>query len=231
MNADSNKPPVYQKDQSKSIALVESIQFLRENLAIISALSVAGGTALSTIFLSAYLSVFDWHLLWFVQYPDLLTFGLIAAGLIGGSFLLLQSASQAVLSATALKGKSKTRWLIALPTVFVLLLGFDLYATIQHGDGYFHILFGAGIIVTGVLLILVVLSHVRSASWPTAMQAAAIVSLAAINALSFGQWLGHSLLETSQFDQDVRVKNGMFNAVKVVAVMSRNTILLKEGII
>jgi hypothetical protein len=59
-------------------------QFLRDNFAVLSGLAVVGGIGLSTIFLSAYLSFFDWHLLWFVQYTDILTFGLIAVGIIGG---------------------------------------------------------------------------------------------------------------------------------------------------
>jgi hypothetical protein len=119
----------------------------------------------------------------------------------------------------------------ALPIIFLALLAIELYGAIKHGDGYFHILFGAIVIGVGVVLILLLLNYVRFAIWPTAKQAAALVILSALSAIFLGQWLGHSVLETSEFDQDVHMKTETLTGVKLIGVMSRNTIHLKDGII
>ena len=174
-NVDDPKPV-------KPIPPAEIFRFLRENFTVISGLAVVGGIALATIFLSSYLAVFDWHLLWFVQYTDILTYGLIALGLVGGSFLLVQPLTQTALSFDALQEKSRRKWRIALPIIFLALLAIELYGAIKHGDGYFHILFGAIVIGVGVVLILLLLNYVRFAIWPTAKQAAALVILSALSA-------------------------------------------------
>jgi hypothetical protein len=57
---------------------------LKDNFAVISAAAVIVAVALAITFLVSYLLVFDWHLLWFVQYSDVLTFGLLALGLVVG---------------------------------------------------------------------------------------------------------------------------------------------------
>jgi hypothetical protein len=51
------------------------LQFIRENFVLVSAGTVLVGVVLSTTFLASYLSVFDWHLIFFVQYTDVITVG------------------------------------------------------------------------------------------------------------------------------------------------------------
>lgn len=50
----------------------------KENFVVLSAAAAVIGITLATTFFGAYLSVFDWRLLWYVQYTDVLTFGIIA---------------------------------------------------------------------------------------------------------------------------------------------------------
>jgi hypothetical protein len=49
--------------------------------------------------------------------------------------------------------------------------------------------------------------------------------------LGFGQWLGYSVLENAQFDQNVQLKDRMLNGTKLVIVMSRFTVLLKDRLL
>jgi len=44
---------------------------------------------------------------------------------------------------------------------------------------------------------------------------------------AFGQWLGYSVLEVARVT-DVKTKSGELSGVKVVMVLSRHTILLKD---
>ena len=81
-----------------------------------------------------------------------------------------------------------------------------------------------------VALTLIVINHFLAATWPTIGQFSSIAVLAASCALIFGQWLGTTVKETSEFNQDVYLKSETLNNVKLVIVMSRNTILLKDNI-
>jgi hypothetical protein len=117
---------------------------------------------LATIFLSSYLSVFDWHLIWFVQYTDVITFGLVAVGLIGGSFMLLNSLTQAWLDMMSLTPASKRRWLIGLTSTAVVLVGLEIWGATRQHEGYFHIVNGVLSIGGSVVLILIILWHIRA---------------------------------------------------------------------
>jgi hypothetical protein len=60
-----------------SLTVLVVLQFVKEYFVVFSALAIIVGVVLATIFLNAYLSVFDWQLLWIGQYPDILTFALV----------------------------------------------------------------------------------------------------------------------------------------------------------
>ena len=90
---------------------IATFQILKDNFAVVSGLAVVGGVGLGTIFLYTYLSVFGWHLIWFVQYADILTFGLVAVGVIGGSLIFLQAVTQTFLDISGFSAKAKRWWL------------------------------------------------------------------------------------------------------------------------
>lgn len=52
--------------------------------------------------------------------------------------------------------------------------------------------------------------------------------LAVTGTLTFGQWMGYSILYSSQFDQDVFLKTETIRDVKLIAVLSLNTIVMKD---
>jgi hypothetical protein len=137
-----------------TITTGQVLQAAKDNFVIVSATTVAFGVALATIFLASYLSIFDWHLLWFVQYTDIITFGLVALGVLAGSLTLLQALAQTVLSAAENGGKVRRTHLIIAGLIFALLFALIMIGTIRRGEEYFHILFGATAIFMGVWLLL-----------------------------------------------------------------------------
>jgi hypothetical protein len=207
------------------------LQAAKDNFVIVSATTVVIGVALSTIFLASYLSIFDWHLLWFVQYTDIITFGLVALGVLSCSLTLLHALAQTVLSAAEHSGKVKRSHLRIAGLIFVLLSALILIGTIRRGEEYFHILFGATAIFIGVWLLLSVIEIITRREWPTVGQFTFVILFAVINTICFGQWLGFSVKETSEFNQDVYLKDQTLNNAKLVIVMSRHTILLKDGVL
>src|SRR6266481_9596805 len=88
---------VAQPPAKPAVTATQVFAFIKENFVLVSAVAVLLGVTISTMFLAAYLSVFDWHLLWFVQYSDIITFGLIAVGIVGGSLIFLQAATQTLI--------------------------------------------------------------------------------------------------------------------------------------
>jgi hypothetical protein len=207
------------------------LQAMKDNFVLMSGVVVILGVGLATIFLYSYLSVFDWHLIWFVQYADILTFGLIAVGLIGGSLIFLQSLAQSLLNVFSFSKESKRRWLIGAGFCLLGIIAFNINDAVRHSGGYFHILFGTLTLAVGVVLILVAVSHIRAGGWPNAVQATFSIILVIIATSCLGTWLAYSVSETSEFDQDVTLKDQILSGAKLIIVMSRHTILLKDKVL
>jgi hypothetical protein len=170
-------------------------------------------------------------LVWFVQYTDILTFGLIALGIVGGSLIFLQAAAQGLIGIFGYEKARRRRWLIALSVFVLAIVGFNVWGAIHRGDGFFHILYGVVMLALGILLILQAVGYVRTGTWPNATQITFLTIFVFTSAASFGQWLAYSVLETSDFDQDVTLKNDTLTKAKVIVVMSRHTILTRDGVI
>jgi hypothetical protein len=150
-------------EQAKATVTTSQVmQAAKDNFAIVSAATAALGVTLATIFLASYLSVFDWHLLWFVQYTDIITSGLVALGVLGGSLTLLQVFATTVLDAAEKSGVKRSHWNIA-GLIFVLLSALILIGMIRQGQQYFHIIFfGAAAISGGALLLIRNRDHHRA---------------------------------------------------------------------
>jgi hypothetical protein len=110
----------------------EVFQFTKDNFVLVSAIAVLVGIAFATTVLAAYLSVFDWHLIWFVQYPDILTFGLIAVGIIPGSTLFLLPMAQGMLLEREAEGSFKPNSLIFTSVVVLALIAFTIWGAVRR---------------------------------------------------------------------------------------------------
>jgi multisubunit Na+/H+ antiporter MnhC subunit len=203
---------------------------VKDNFALVSAAAVLLGVTFSTMFLAAYLSVFDWHLLWFVQYSDILTFGLLAVGVITGSLTFIQSAAQTVLGLFGMKGRERWKIGIILFVLVACIMGFEMWGSIKAGHGYFHILMGVTVLGLAVTLIIQVMGYITTTTLPNLSQAFFLFLSLSIATVSLGQWLGYSVQESAN-GNEITLKDKTLNDMKVIMVMSRHTILLKEGML
>ncbi len=205
---------------------------MRENFAVFSSISIVCGLALSTLFLSAYLTVFDWHLIWFVQYADIITFGLIAVGVTGGSFLFIFQLSQTVLGMKVFKGERAWKGPSIFIGFWVLIYCIQMYFEHRQSEPHYQFVTAAWLSVIAALSFVVTISiYARSGLWPNAGQIIGIAISVVMGTLSFGQWLGMSILYSSQFNQDVFAKNEVIQDAKLIALMSRSTIVMKDKMI
>jgi len=220
-----SEPTVNQN--ATGLTLSQVLQIIKDNFVLVSAGAVVLGAVLSTTFLASYLSVFDWHLLWFIQYPDILTFGLIAVGIISGSLILIQSAAQSLLTIPKAYPKHTRWWTGGVVVVAITIVVLNVWGAIWHGTGYFHVVYGALTLGIGIAVVLVVASYVTASKAPTIVQFTFVLLLFIVGASSFGAWLGQSVNETAK-PQDVTVKSETISQAKLIIVMARHTILLKD---
>jgi hypothetical protein len=213
------------------IALQEVLALLRDNFVLVSAAAVLVGIAFATTVLAAYLSVFDWHLIWFVQYPDILTFGLIAVGIIPGSALFLLPIAQGILLERKTNGSFNRSGLIFSGLVVAAMIAFTTWSAVRKGDGYSHILSALGAVANALFLFVLIAAQVRRRQLPDSVRTVIMCSLFFSCGISLGQWLGESIEETSAFNQDVYLKDQSLNNVKLVIVMSKHTVLLKDKVL
>jgi hypothetical protein len=216
---------------AKRLTFAELVLAIKDNFVLVSGAAVLIGVALSMTFLSSYLWIFDWHLIWFVQYTDIITFGLIAIGILSGSFAFLQSSTMTVMGALGMKGWTRTAWIVVIGVFAVALTAASVRDAIGRSEGYHHIIMGASAFLGAVFLIVIMARCVETASLPSSTQALFLV-LALIGEVAIiGQWLGESVEETADFNQDVALKDQTLTNAKLVIVMSRHTVLSKDGVL
>ncbi|TQF27645.1 hypothetical protein UNPF46_30510 [Bradyrhizobium sp. UNPF46] len=213
-----------------AVTASQVIAFIKEYFVLVSAAALLLGVTLSTTFLAAYLSVFDWHLLWFVQYTDIITFGLLAVGVITGSLTFIQASAQTVLGLFGMKGKSQRAHAVFLFFFIAAIIAFQVWGARLNGDGYFHVLMGAMVLGLGIVIIMQVMGYVMAATFPNTTQAFWLILSLGFATVSLGQWLGYSVQESAK-GQEITLKDKTLSDVKVVLVMSRHTILLKDGML
>jgi hypothetical protein len=203
------------------------IQAIKENFVVVSGSALIFGVVLASTFVTSYLTVFDWHLLWFVQYTDIITFGLLGLGIVSGSLIILQTLTQNVINMFSLKKDGQMRWVWGLALFAVAYVVFAMWSAIHRGEGYFHIVWSFIALGVGVIVILQIVGYVTTGTVPNIAQFTFLVVLVLAGAGALGQWLGYSVLETEK-PQDVKLKESEMNGVKVVIVMSRHTIFIKD---
>jgi hypothetical protein len=215
----AEKPP--------GLMAAQVMQFVRENFVLISAAAVLIGVALSATFLASYLSVFDWHLIFFVQYTDIVTVGLIAVGIISGSLTFLVSTVLVINNVVISEGRNRRTQIVVIVVLGISALAFNFWGAAKSGEGYFHILSGIAVLFNGVFFLWLVWWYVKHGTIPTPIQLGSLVFLLIVCAAAAGQWLGRSILEVGQ-PLDIKMKDAAMTETKLIIELSRHTILLKN---
>jgi hypothetical protein len=73
--------------------------------------------------------------------------------------------------------------------------------------------------------------YVQSGSLLSSSQLVFLVVALIGEVAMIGQWLGESVKETADFNQDVSLKDQTLTNAKLVIVMSRHTVLLKDNML
>ena|ERR1700733_2225722 len=203
------------------------LQAVKDNFVMVSAGAAMAGVVLATTFFAGYLSVFDWHLLWYVQYTDLLTVGIVALGIASGSVVLLQTWTQNLLQLVTMDKRQRQWWVVVWSLLILSLVIEHVWNTAHQGEAVLHIFFGMLVLVTAIGLIFMIAVFVIGGQWPDVKAHLMLFTVAVLLSLFFGQWLGFSLKESGK-SQEIAIKDTVITDVKVIAVLARHTILLTK---
>jgi hypothetical protein len=206
------------------------LENLRENFAPISAF--AGLTAVlgSTVFLYNYLSIFDWRLIWVIEYSDVLKFGLIIFGVLTGFIYLIQGyATDAYRVAFSEDPKRKLWWAKFITVAFfVNFIPAILYDETHEVHYYMlHIAVSLSVLLIGVATIVSV-QRFRNWKSSTAHDWATDAILAVFILSIFGQTFGYYTRDMDGFKKDVILKGVEMKDVGVVMITSHHTVLYTD---
>ena len=203
---------------------------IKEYFALISA--GAGITALlgSTVFLYAYLAVFDWRLIWVIEYSDVLKFGLVIFGIATGFLYAIQSYALNAYDAFFNEDpKQRIYWQKFVTVLFVGSLWYNLLYDETHEEHYYalHIWMHVSVLLIGGIVFWTVY---RFRNWQsvTYSELAKDAILAIIILSIFGQTFGYYTRDMQGFKHDVILNWAEMKDVGVVMITSHHTVLATE---
>jgi hypothetical protein len=206
------------------------LENVRENFGPISA--VAGLTALlgSTVFLYGYLSVFDWRLIWVIEYSDVLKFGLIIFAVLTGSLYFLQGyATDAYNAVFNEDPKKRLRWAKFVTFMFFLSFTPKIWSDETSEVHYYmlHIMLHVSVLLFGGVIIMAV-SRFRSWKNRTPQDWANDAVWVVVALSIFGQTFGYYTRDMDGFKHDVILKGVEMKDVGVVMITSHHTVLYSD---
>jgi hypothetical protein len=70
--------------EAKRQSLRDAFDFATKHFAVLSVAITVFGATMAIIFIAAYLRVFDWRIIWVIEYADVLKVGLIVVAVSSG---------------------------------------------------------------------------------------------------------------------------------------------------
>jgi hypothetical protein len=111
------------------------MDFATKNFLVLSSIVLAVSAALSMVVLGSYLAVFDWNLIWLIEYGDLTKLFLIGAALVSSVATMLIYQAQDMYSWIIKGAKSWKVVIWATVAINLLIHGVAVYYDVHSGNG------------------------------------------------------------------------------------------------
>jgi hypothetical protein len=212
---------------------VDVLDFATKYFAVLSAAAVAVGSSLVVIFIYGYLAVFDWNLIWIIEYQDITKFTLIVIALGVTVVPTLSGFSNLAYSLGRMDATTNKRLVVGGICVFIALAIWSIW------DAYYYQHATFEYFVTFWLLILITVGSTAAMIrwlWPNLatktwlQQAQAVVSVI-IFVFFFGRLFGLNVRDVSGIRQDVYTSGETLTDQKIVILLSHHSIFYKDGIV
>src|SRR4030081_1161660 len=134
------------------------LDLISKHFAVLSAGLVALSAALVTVFVFSYLSVFDWNLIWIIEYSDVAKFFLLAIALLSAFLMLLSVPAENAYLWLAKNDKSRRSLLLVTLGLWSAILGLNIYGDYKSNAGryeydislFLSLLFVLGLVAIGI---------------------------------------------------------------------------------
>jgi hypothetical protein len=201
---------------------VNTLTFLSEHFALISALVFVVATLAAAVFMYAYVSVFDWRLIWLVEYSDVLKVGLVGVGVVSGFAGFVWSVASNISADTKRRG---------VPAIFggvlwSISLTVALWTEYRSDEPKYML----PILIHLCVIAVCIQSYIFVGSFKDITRVNAKHLLVNIFALVatvtlIGSTVGHWNRDTSGFKRDVSLKEGVLREVGLVMITSHHAVL------
>jgi hypothetical protein len=195
------------------------LSFITAHFAVFSLLGLVVVVLCCTLFLTGYLSVFDLQLIWIIEYPDILKFGLIAVALISTTIFLVHGAVQNVFIATRFKGKERAIF-VGLG-VAAAIAAFVAFAFVNPSEISWSLASSLGLLIANSLLIWNIVQRQRPISHIVLVFAMVMSSMGAFG-LTLGTYIKYS---KGGLTHDVFLKERQMDNVRLVLFTTHHTVL------
>lgn len=203
------------------------LEFATKNFALASATLAALGYLIGTVFLYSYLSFFDWHLIWLVEYSDVLKFGIVAFAFLSSFSFLFWAFADDAARLHKESGKTLLMVLIVLGSVLSINAATRIvheYRTYKDPQYAFwvYVFFAQFAAFATVVLLTRSFMRLKTYSVSDAVgDAVMVLSTVAVLGATFAVWMR----DMEGFEQDVTVNGQVLEKVGVVFVSTHHTVL------
>jgi len=211
----------------KDTPALRLLSFISGYFAVFSLLGLVAIVLCSTLFLYGYLSVFDWQLIWIIEYPDILKFGLVALAVISSIILAITTIVAHLIASSRHRGKARAMYVVAIIVFAIALLAIPVvleWHTEAEARGQMYASFGvSAMFLIGVLLgIWGVVERLRTIS---AESIAFVVLFLLVSVGIFGATFGTYAKYSKGLTHDVFLKDREMSDVRLVLFTSHHTVL------
>lgn len=204
--------------------------FATKHFLVLSSLVIVISAAISMVVLSAYLSVFDWNLIWIIEYADLTKFFLIGAALISMFAMTLIYQTQDIYRWVVQQSKPWKFGVITALGVYFALTAVAAYIDFKHTGGarvWFY-LYRAACPLLFVVLVYVTFrdhKHVLEGNW---LVIGNLVAFSAFFLGVVGIAYGYYVKDVSTATDEVRTKTDTFSNAKIIMLLSHHVAFMVD---
>lgn len=224
-----NHTPETAKGKSGPIV---SHSLLTSSVGLVSTVALLLAVLVSTIFLYAYLSVFDQHLMWIVEYSDILKVGLVAVAVMSGFAFWLYSVIDDVYHWVTTETRSVKLAKRFSPVPLLVSLSLWLYVDYKFAEPHYalHIYFHLSILL---LALLAYWTINLGKSFPNInfSDLTYYVFLCIVTISIFGRTFAYYVRDSEGFRHNVTIKNEEIPNLGVIMLTSHHAVLYSDQVI